>query len=112
VADGTLHLQAGYHYRSKMQTTFNPLSTTIVNGKLAANGPNAGFAIIPPANDVSASITYDIGRYEFGIFGNNLTDGTKITDIGRATYYQLYQAGDRVTYARPRTVGARVRVKF
>jgi outer membrane receptor protein involved in Fe transport len=110
--DGSLHLQASYQYRSDMHTTFNPLATTIVNGQLVANGPNAGFAVIPASNDVSASIAYDIGRYEFGIFGNNLTDGVKITDIGRATYYQIYQAGDRVTYARPRTVGARIKVKF
>ena len=112
VWNGAVHLQVSYHYRSKMQTTFNPLSTTISNGQLVANGPNGGFAIIPAANDVSASINYDIGRYEIGIFGNNLTDGVKITDVGRATYYKLYQDGDRVTYARPRTVGARIKVKF
>jgi outer membrane receptor protein involved in Fe transport len=112
LGQGTMHLQASYQYRSKMQTTFNPLSTTIASGQLVATGPNPGFAFIPPANNVSASLNYDIGRYEIGIFGNNLTDGTKITDVGRATYYTLYQAGDRVTYARPRTVGARIRVKF
>jgi outer membrane receptor protein involved in Fe transport len=112
VGQGELHLQASYQYRSKMQTTFNPLSTTIASGELVATGPNPGFAIIPASNNVSASLNYDIGRYEFGIFGNNLTDGVKITDVGRATYYKLYQAGDRVTYARPRTVGARIRVKF
>ena len=109
---GTVHAQASYQYRSDMHTTFNPLATTIVSGQLVANGPNAGFAVIPASNNVSASIAYDIGRYEFGIFGNNLTDGNKITDIGRATYYAIYQAGSRVTYARPRTVGARIKVKF
>jgi outer membrane receptor protein involved in Fe transport len=79
---------------------------------LVATGPNPTYAVIPASNDVSASLAYDIGRYEFGIFGNNLTDGVKVTDIGRATYYKLYQAGDRVTYARPRTIGARIKVKF
>jgi hypothetical protein len=35
-----------------------------------------------------------------------------VTDIARATYYKIYQAGDRETVARPRTVGARLKVKF
>ena len=112
LANGTLHLQASYQYRGEEQTTFNPQATTIASGVLVATGPSATFAIIPASNNISASIAYDIGRYEFGIFGTNLSDGVKITDIGRATYYKLYQAGDRVTYARPRTVGARVKVTF
>ncbi|MBA3810622.1 MAG: TonB-dependent receptor [Caulobacteraceae bacterium] len=112
VGAGVLHLQASYQYRGDEQTTFNPLATTIVDGALVAIGPSPSFAIIPAWNNVSASINYDIGRYEFGIFGNNLTDGVKITDTFRATYYAIYQAGDRVTYARPRTVGARVKIKF
>jgi iron complex outermembrane receptor protein len=61
---------------------------------------------------LGASIAYTIGHFEFGVFGSNLTNGVKITDVGRATYYKLYQAGDRVTYARPRTVGIRGRVNF
>ncbi|MBA3810621.1 MAG: TonB-dependent receptor [Caulobacteraceae bacterium] len=109
---GSLHLQAGYQYRGDEHTTFNPLATTIVNGELVPTGPSATFAVIPATNNVSASIAYDLGRYEFGIFGTNLTDGVKVTDIGRATYYKIYQAGDRVTYARPRTIGARVKVAF
>ncbi len=98
LADGMLHLQASYQYRGREQTGFN--------------ATNAGFAYIPPQNDLSASIAYDIGRYEFGVFGTNLADGVKVTDIVTASYYAIYQAGNRVSYARPRTVGARVRVKF
>jgi iron complex outermembrane receptor protein len=109
---GTLHVQASYQFRGDEQTTFNPLSTTVASGQLVATGPNPTFAVIPASNNVSASIAYDIGRYEFGLFGNNLTDGVKITDIGRATYFAVYQAGDRDTLARPRTVGARLKVKF
>ncbi len=58
------------------------------------------------------SAAYDIGAFEFGVFGNNLANGVKVTDIARATYYQIYQAGSRVTYARPRTIGGRVKVRF
>jgi outer membrane receptor protein involved in Fe transport len=109
---GQLHVQAGYQFRGDEQTTFNPLSTTLQNGVLVATGPNPVFAVIPAQNNVSAAAAYDFGRYEVGVFGNNLADGVKITDVGRATYYALYQAGDRDTVARPRTVGLRLKVKF
>ncbi len=75
-------------------------------------GASSTFATIPETHNISASATYDIGRYEFGVFGNNLANGVKVTDIARATYYQIYQAGSRDTYARPRTIGVRGKVKF
>ena len=109
---GSLHLQAGYHFRGHEQTAFNPLQTSIQSGSLVATGPNPVFAVIPTQNDVGAAAAYDFGRYEVGIFGNNLADGVKVTDISRATYYAVYQAGDRDTVARPRTVGMRLKVKF
>jgi outer membrane receptor protein involved in Fe transport len=109
---GTLHLQASYQFRGDEQTGFNPLATTIVGGQLIPTGPNEGFAVLPSEVNVSASAAYTIGRYEFGVFGNNLTDGVKITDIQPATYYAVFQPGARVSLARPRTVGARVKVKF
>ena len=109
---GQLHLQAGYQFRGDEQTAFNPLATTIQGGSLVATGPNPVFAVIPAQHNVSAAAAYDFGRYEFGIFGDNLADGVGVTDIARATYYAVYQAGDRVTLARPRTVGLRLKVKF
>ena len=68
--------------------------------------------MIPSQTNVSASAAYTIGRYEFGVFGNNLTDGVKVTDIQPATYWAIFQHGNRESLARPRTVGARVKVKF
>jgi outer membrane receptor protein involved in Fe transport len=109
---GSVHVQVGYQFRGHEQTAFNPLSTTVAGGSLVATGPNPVFAVIPTQNNVSAAAAYDFGRYEVGIFGNNLADGVKITDIDRATYYAVYQAGDRDTVARPRTVGLRLKVKF
>ncbi len=110
---GMLHAQANYQFRGDEQTTFNPLATTVTaGGGLVATGSNPLFAVIPSSVNVSASVAYDIGAYEFGIFGTNLTNGVKVTDIGPATYYAVYQAGADVTYARPRTIGARIRVKF
>ncbi len=119
VAQGVLHLQAGYQYRGDEQNTFNPVSTYYANGKLnllldgaGKSVANPSFAVIPASNNVNASVAYNIGRYELGVFGNNLTNGVKVTDITKATYYAIYQAGDFVTYARPRTIGARVKVTF
>jgi outer membrane receptor protein involved in Fe transport len=109
---GQLHAQVGYQFRGHEQTAFNPQSTALQGGVLTATGPNPVFAVIPTQNNLSAAAAYDFGRYELGIFGNNLADGVKITDIGRATYYAVYQAGDRDTVARPRTVGLRLKVKF
>ena len=143
IGNGTLHVQVSYQYRGDEDTTFNPIATTIcikmadgtlspancttagqlvqnlkaytldAGGHRVVNGHNQGFAVIPASNDVSAALTYDIGRYEIGIFGNNLVDGVKITNIGKELgYVGTDQAGDRNTYARPRTVGGRVKVKF
>jgi outer membrane receptor protein involved in Fe transport len=108
----SLHLSVSYQYTGEQFTTFNPFKTKIVNGALVTDGPSATYASIPSQNNVSASIAYDIGNFEVGVFGNNLTNGVKYVDIGRATYYKIYQPGDRIAWARPRTIGARVRYKF
>ena len=120
IGSGSLHLQASYQYQSSQNTTYNNFRTTIVGGVLTKSvSPATGlplasqtFATIPSSSNVSASATYDFGRFELGVFGNNLVNGVKVTDIGRATYYAIYQAGDRVTYARPRTIGVRGKVSF
>ena len=112
VGKGDLHFQLGYQYQSSQNTTFNNFTTALVAGKLTATGPSQTFAVIPASNNVSASLAYDIGNFEFGVYGNNLVNGVNITNIGRATYYQLYQPGSRITVARPRTIGVRAKVKF
>ncbi len=112
VGNGSLHLSATYQYQSTQHTTFNPYSTKIVDGVLVANGPNANYAVIPESHSVNASAAYNFGNIELGIFGTNLVNGVKVTNVQRATYYAIYQAGDRITYARPRTIGVRAKVSF
>lgn len=111
-SESSLHFQVAYKYQSEQQTTFNSYSTTIADGVLTRTGESSTYAVIPEQHNLSASLNYEIGRYEIGLFGNNLANGVKVTDISRATYYAVYQAGDRVTYARPRSYGLRVRAKF
>ncbi len=112
VGDGDLHFQAGYQYQSSQNTTFNNFTTVLQNGKLVATGPSQTFAVIPETHNLSAAVAYDFGPFELGLYGNNLVNGVNITNIGRATYYQVYQPGSRITVARPRTIGVRAKVKF
>ncbi len=112
LGSGDLHLQLGYQYQSSQNTRFNAVTTTLTGGVLTATGPSQTFAVIPESHNLSASATYNIGQFELGVYGNNLANGVTITNIGRATYYQVYQAGSRNTLARPRTIGLRVKVKF
>ena len=85
---------------------------TLVAGKLTSTGPSQTFAVIPESHNLSASATYNIGNFELGVSGNNLANGVTVTNIARATYYQVYQAGSRNTLARPRTIGLRAKVIF
>jgi iron complex outermembrane receptor protein len=112
VGNGALHVQTGYQYQSSQTTNFNQFSTIIANGTLTRNGLNQSFAVIPETHNLSAAVTYNIGQFEFGVYGNNLANGVRVTDIARATYYQVYQAGSRVTLARPRSIGFRGKVSF
>ncbi|MDH7971968.1 TonB-dependent receptor [Sphingomonas sp. AR_OL41] len=112
VGSGSVHAQLSYQYQSEQYTTFNNFATKIVGGVLTRNGASSSYAVIPATNNVSASLAYDIGKFEIGVYGNNLFDGVKVTNVGRATYYKVYQAGDRITLARPRTIGIRAKVKF
>jgi outer membrane receptor protein involved in Fe transport len=112
IGAGSLHVQAGYQYRGEEHTTFDPSSTAVVDGVLTRTGPSATYAVIPAQNNVTASISYDFSRYEIGVYATNLTDGVKVTDITRATYYAPYQAGNFETVARPRTVGVRLKARF
>ena len=109
---GVIHAQLSYQYRGQEHTTFDASQTTIANGVLTRTGPSATFAVIPEENNVSASLAYDFGRYELGVYGNNLINGVRITDVSRPTYYAIYQAGNSDTIARPLTVGVRVKTSF
>jgi len=114
VGDGMMHLQASYQFRSEQNTTFDPYQTSynVTTGVLSKTGASQGFAIIPPSHDVDASAAYDFGRYEVGIYGTNLINGVRVTNIGRPTYFANYVAGNVDTIARPLTVGLRLKAKF
>ena len=67
LASGDIVFSAGYSYRGKMGTEFNP------------NVPE--YRRIPSSGVLNASINYRKGLWEFGIIGNNLTDNKQISEI-------------------------------
>jgi outer membrane receptor protein involved in Fe transport len=89
-------LFAGYAHRGSAYTNFAP-----------AQG---GYAEIPSSNTVNATAVYKTGAYEFGLFGTNLTNGAKVSDVTPNTI--AIQPGDLQYMVRPRTVGLRVKARF
>jgi outer membrane receptor protein involved in Fe transport len=89
-------LFASYAYRSNAYTNF--AST------------QGGYAEIPSSNTVNATAIYKTGAYEFGLFGTNLTNGAKVSDVTPNTI--AIQPGDIRYMVRPRTVGLRVKARF
>ncbi|MFO1239015.1 MAG: TonB-dependent receptor [Sphingomonadaceae bacterium] len=97
VGNGELVLDGSWAFRAGVDTQFN--HTLAQNRHI-------------PANDYLAlSATYRIGRMEFGLFGQNLTNGTKIL-LRSPNNFPTFQPGDSVSWARPRTFGVRTRVNF
>lgn len=68
------------------------------------------YSRIPSSNTVNATAIYRNGLYEIGLFGTNLTNGAKISDVTTNTI--AIQPGDNLYMVRPRTVGVRVKARF
>lgn len=66
---------------------------------------------IPSSTVLNAAITYVHGAWELGLFGRNLTDAHIVTSADRNNF-GVFQPGDTLFYARPRTVGIRARVNM
>ncbi|MFM2085372.1 MAG: hypothetical protein RLZZ237_241 [Pseudomonadota bacterium] len=89
-------VSASYAYRGNAYTNF-----------AKAQG---SYEEIPSSNMVNATVTYKTGAYEFGLFGSNLTNGTKINDV--TSNVIAIQPGNTLFLAQPRTVGLRVKARF
>ncbi|MBB5609363.1 MULTISPECIES: TonB-dependent receptor [unclassified Janthinobacterium] len=89
-------VSASYAYRGNAYTNF-----------AKAQG---SYEEIPSSNMVNATLTYKTGAYEFGLFGSNLTNGTKINDV--TSNVIAIQPGNTLFLAQPRTVGLRVKARF
>jgi iron complex outermembrane receptor protein len=89
-------LAASYAYKGSAYTNF-----------AAAQG---SYAEIPSSNTVNATVTYRTRGYEVGVFGSNLTNGNKVSDV--STNSIAIQPGDLLYMARPRTLGVRLKARF
>ncbi|MCE3605371.1 TonB-dependent receptor [Massilia sp. P8910] len=92
----SIGLAASYAYKGSAYTNF-----------AAAQG---SYAEIPSSNTLNATVTYLTGGIEVGLFGTNLTNGNKVSDV--TTNSIAIQPGDTLFMARPRTVGLRVKSRF
>lgn len=64
---------------------------------------------IPAYQTANASITYQEGKWQFGLFGTNLNNSGMISLVTRSLPSAI---GDRVYYGRPRTLGLRAKLDF
>jgi iron complex outermembrane receptor protein len=89
-------IAASYAYKGSAYTNF-----------AAAQG---AYSAIPSSNTLNASVSYSTRGYEVGLFGTNLTNGNKVSDV--STNSIAIQPGDTLFMARPRTVGVRLKSRF
>jgi iron complex outermembrane receptor protein len=89
-------VSASYAHRGEAYTNFAP--------------EQGSYAEIPSSNTVNATLTYRTRGYEVGLFGTNLTNGAKVSDVTPNTI--AIQPGNTLYLVRPRTVGLRVTARF
>jgi len=89
-------VSVSYAFRSNAFTDFAP------------TGSN--YAEIPSSNMLNATWFYKTPRYELGLFGTNLTNGTRIVDVTKDD--NGLQPGNAIFMERPRTIGLRLKARF
>ena len=98
LGEGSLRFSADYTYRSATYNEFNLEDPTTRQ--------------IPSSTMVNASVTYAIRKYEFSLYGTNLTDNLLVSEVGAGNSEAPYVPGDERFIGRPRTYGVRFHVGF
>jgi outer membrane receptor protein involved in Fe transport len=93
----SLDLGLEYNYRSEENTGFDKTSTT--------------YRTIPESNRLNAQATWKVSNWQLGLFVNNIGSWTKVININAAVPGSV-QPGDMLFYARPMTIGMRLKAKF
>jgi len=96
LSSGEVLFAADYSHRTEMATEFNP--------------SRPFYRTIPSSENLNASVNYETGPWQFGVFATNLTDKRQISSIEPAAYPTTF--GDLYYLGRPRTVGLRLQRKF
>jgi len=106
-----LGLRLRFHHQSAQFTAFDRRLYDFDTGTPILRGDNPAWRRIPPASTLSGRLSYAHGAYRLTLFGENLTNQAKVTGIlPKPSYVGTFQAGDQLSYARPRTIGLRLRV--
>ena len=74
-------------------------------------GSGCGFRTFPDLHTLNAEVTYKLKGWTVGLFANNIGSFAKIVNIGAPPAGSL-QPGDTIFYARPMTIGLRVKSTF
>ena len=98
LGEGSLRFSADYTFRSSTYNEFNLQDPTTRQ--------------IPSSTMVNASVTYAIRKYEFSLYGTNLTDNLLVSEVGAGNSEAPYVPGDERFIGRPRTYGVRFHVGF
>jgi outer membrane receptor protein involved in Fe transport len=98
LGEGSLRFSADYTYRSATYNEFNLEDPTTRQ--------------IPSSTMVNASVTYAIRKYEFSVYGTNLTDNLLVSEVQAGNSEAPYVPGDERFIGRPRTYGVRFHVGF
>lgn len=111
IGNGLFALRLRYRHQSAQFTAFNRRLFDFATDIPTVRGDNPAWRRIPPSSALSAWLSYRAGSYRLTLFAENLTNQAKVTGIlPKPVYVGTFQAGDQVSYARPRTVGLRLRV--
>lgn len=96
--NGRLFVESYWQYRSSFWNRFNH---ELENARET-----------PSQDSLNVSVNYQTGPFEFGVFGKNLTNGTKYGSIDYNQRTSYYPGSTYVFYTRPRTFGLRGKVTF
>jgi outer membrane receptor protein involved in Fe transport len=98
LGEGSLRFSADYTFRSATYNEFNLEDPTT--------------RAIPSSVMVNASVTYAIRKYEFSVYGTNLTDNLLVSEVAAGNRLEPYVPGDERFIGRPRTYGVRFHIGF
>jgi outer membrane receptor protein involved in Fe transport len=111
---GGLEFGVEYNYRSSEQNAFSiPTGAAgdVCRTSAGIYGSGCGFRTFPDLHTLNAEVSYKIKGWTVGLFANNIGSFAKIVNIG-APPAGSQQPGDTIFYARPMTIGLRVKTTF
>jgi hypothetical protein len=109
---GGLDFGVQYNYRSSEANAFSiPEGAAGDACRPSIYAVGCTYRTFPDMHTLNAEITYKLNDWTVGLFANNIGSFDKITNVG-APPAGSQQPGDMIFYARPMTIGLRVKRVF